>query len=535
MRRAATAALLTLACLAFSITGAAQQKPSTELRLKPIALGDTTLSGFILPAPPATDHFYVDVLSVAPIGGTTFIDRVNIASVDTNTGAFSVQLSSRLVPGRRVQIGKVGGDVLGQANTPSFQGIPVLRDELHDGGRIVQGHVEHPEGVAEVRVRVMRSLLEANSERSGFVQIKSTSEIDGTGEFSVTLADALKAGQVVKAEALPDAHMAGSISEPITVTDPGSWGRARAYFAAGVVFSKEHGDFSQQDLALTFAIDKSWLQKSDFVLKADRAFRQAHPFEGQGSGKWTFRQLNTVFDTRLTALPVVTAATPAASSTTTTTTGSTSTTGGTTPAGGSSGGGTSGAVAPGRAAATVPDDAAVGGTSTTDQFVSSRKGAVMQIGIYAPVYGPQTSWVHDGAVNTLFVAPVVRLGIQTIVGQDSQATTDIEGNPDDVFNFYSFGFAVGHQKLSGTTNQTPELISYLHLTWGKAEAFKYKDKDKNVINPTRLMVEGRLKIPDTPLQIGFDANLGQGHDDLRFIFGTRFDIGALFEKLKKFE
>jgi hypothetical protein len=270
-----------------------------------------------------------------------------------------------------------------------------------------------------------------------------------------------------------------------------------------VVFSKENGDFSQQDLALSFAIDKSWLQKADFTLPGDRAFREVNRNRGAGSGKWTLRQVNTVFDSRLTSLPVVAPTT-------------------TPPAAGEGNG-------DGATAATEPD------------FVSSRKGAVMQVGIYAPFYGPQTSWVHDGAVNTLFVAPVMRAGVQTIVGDDSVGTTNLEGQPDDVFNFWSFGFAIGHQKLSGTTNQTPEVISYLHLTWGKAEAFKYKEKItengkdiENLINPTRLMVEGRLKIPDTPMQIGFDANLGEGHDDLRFIFGTRFDIGALFERLKTF-
>jgi hypothetical protein len=48
-------------------------------------------------------------------------------------------------------------------------------------------------------------------------------------------------------------------------------------------------------------------------------------------------------------------------------------------------------------------------------------------------------------------------------------------------------------------------------------------------------IEGRLKIPMTPLQIGFDANLGAGRDDVRFIFGTRFDIGVLFSKLRLFQ
>jgi hypothetical protein len=35
-----------------------------------------------------------------------------------------------------------------------------------------------------------------------------------------------------------------------------------------------------------------------------------------------------------------------------------------------------------------------------------------------------------------------------------------------------------------------------------------------------------------PLYVGFNANAGQGRDDLRFVFGTMFDIGNLYRKLR---
>jgi hypothetical protein len=160
----------------------------------------------------------------------------------------------------------------------------------------------------------------------------------------------------------------------------------------------------------------------------------------------------------------------------------------------------------------------------------------MQIGAYAPVLGPQTSWVHEGAVNTLFVAPVFRYGVQTIAGSgDGSQTVNGLGEPDDVFHFWGFGFGLGHQKLSGTTNQTPEIISYLHVVFGKSEAFNYKETDGTIIDGTRAMIEGRLKIPNTAMQVGFDANLGGGRDDVRFLFGTRFDIGELFGRLREFQ
>ena len=166
------------------------------------------------------------------------------------------------------------------------------------------------------------------------------------------------------------------------------------------------------------------------------------------------------------------------------------------------------------------------------QFVASRKGALMQIGVYVPFYGPETSWVYDGAVNTFFIAPLFRGGIQTINGADGGQTVNQDGEPDDVYNYKAAGFGIGHLKLSGTTNQTPEIISYLHFAWGTSEAFKYKKAGTSVtLNPVRMLVEGRLKVPYTAMQVGFDANLGDGRDDVRFTFGTRFDIGEAISRV----
>ena len=481
MRRFVAAALLALACfLAPPPEAIAQTTP--EIRVKPLSIGDAVVSGFVLPPPAAGDRFILDLYDVS--GQTpVFIDRMNVTGIDATSGAFSVKFAAPLGPNRRLDIGRVGGPAPVRAQTGTL-GRPVLR-ATYDGARSVHGFVEDHAGVSAVRVRVMRSTLESQIGKRSYEQVRSTGDISDDGEFTVTLGSPLTAGQVVEAEALTATQVAGPLSEPQTVTDPGSWGRARAYFAAGVVFSKERGDFSEQDLAMTFVIDKGWLQRTDFQLPADPAVRKENKGQGQSTGTWTLRQLNTFLDTRLTSIPVV-------------------------------------EPEPGAAPAAAPD------------FVGSRKGAVMQVGIYAPIYGPQTSWVHEGAVNTLFLTPVVRGGVQTIVGENGNSTTDIEGNPDDVFSFWSIGFGLGHQKLSGTTNQTPEVISYLHVTWGKAEAFKFKQGDA-IVDPTRLMVEARLKIPDTPMQVGFDANLGQGHDDLRFVFGTRFDIGELFGRLKTFQ
>ena len=79
-------------------------------------------------------------------------------------------------------------------------------------------------------------------------------------------------------------------------------------------------------------------------------------------------------------------------------------------------------------------------------------------------------------------------------------------------------------------------ISYMHATWGHSGSFPEKEKTAITqgVKALRMFVEGRLKIPDTGLQLGFDANLGDEHQDVRFLVGTRFDIGQLIGRLQHF-
>jgi hypothetical protein len=259
--------------------------------------------------------------------------------------------------------------------------------------------------------------------------------------------------------------------------------------------SQERDEFSQQDLFLALVTDKAWLQRRD--PDAGEVERLADD-PRKPVNAVVPRQLNTFFDLRLTSLPVVAS----------------------------------------DAASTEPAPGGATPAGNLDQFVSSRKGAVVQIGAYVPFYGSATTWLHAGGPHALFVAPVFRIGFQTIPGDGASAEALAVG-ADDVYRFWSGGFGVGLLKLTGTRNRAPEVISYLHLTWGHYEAFEYPSDPANpaggIVKPLRTVAEGRLKIPETPFQIGFDANLGKGHDDVRFSFGVRFDIGDLLAKLKQFQ
>lgn len=344
----------------------------------------------------------------------------------------------------------------------------------------------------------------------------------------------------------------GNESQPKTETQDApdyDWGRVRAYFAGGVVFSKDREDFSKNDIFLDFTLDKNYLTTNK-----------------EHKGLLWAKDFNTFFDARLTSIPVAQPS-PSASPT----------------------------ASPSPAASPTPTASPTTAstpctTPECDNFINSKKAALMQAGIYIPLYGKKTSWkkqtkLADGTRiwerNALFIAPLFKGGIQTIVGNGQTAEADRFGR-DDVFNFFSYGFMVGHFRVptstvlcdydaSGTmidtddqctdknpghriedsshriyklvrnTDYAPELLSWLTLSRGRWESFEnqihtgQKDFFGNEIiwrqRPWRYEALGRLKIPSSPMIVGFDGNFGQGPDDLRFFFGVRFDIGKLIGKV----
>ena len=213
-----------------------------------------------------------------------------------------------------------------------------------------------------------------------------------------------------------------------------NWGLVRAYFAAGVVLSREEGNFSKQTPYLAFDLDKSWRSGDAF-------------------------QVNSFFETRLTSIPVSTGA---------------------------------------------------------DAFLASEKSAEVNAGVYTPFL--TTRWTLNGRSQALFLAPLVKAGFSTPTGAS-------------VNHFYTSsgaGARIGHFRLSGAPGMAPELISYVDLLYGH---FTNVDDGRR-----RLGVEAVLKVPGTPLVVGFSANIGrsgEARDDLRFFFGTRFDVASVIDKLKQ--
>lgn len=262
--------------------------------------------------------------------------------------------------------------------------------------------------------------------------------------------------------------------------------------------------------------------------------------------------VTSYFETRLTSIPVVSNATNTTCTPSSTTSGS----------------GTSIARAAGAAAGC---SSTTSSSNTTASFLTSQQTANVGVGVYLPFL--LSRWLYKNTPNALFIAPIGKVGFNTITGATSQ-TVVLPGNGgtgtqsfDQIYNFYDYGFRVGHMGLTNTTQEAPELYSYLDFSLGRFSNLESLichqpfqrgtvvqgngcviygsqytlDSRKRLY---RLDIEGLLKIPSTAFYVGLNANIGQKQvmaekldpnfaapNDLRFLFGTKFDIAQLFQKL----
>jgi hypothetical protein len=194
------------------------------------------------------------------------------------------------------------------------------------------------------------------------------------------------------------------------------------------------------------------------------------------------------------------------------------------------------------------------------------------VGVYLPFL--VSRWLYKNTPNALFIAPIGKIGFNTITAATAQ-TVVLAGNGgtgtqtfEQIYNFYDYGFRIGHMGLTNTTQVAPELYSYLDFSLGRFSnlesliCHRVDQRGTTVANSGcisafgsqytvdsrkrlyRIDIEGLLKIPSTPIYLGLNANIGQKQvmaekldpnfaapNDLRFLFGTKFDIAQVFQKL----
>lgn len=371
-----------------------------------------------------------------------------------------------------------------------------------------------------------RALLQAANGNA--VSIKAGDSVASDGSYSLQLTSSPRAGQtIVLEEKFTDSsqNAAGSIfSIPIPVHFAGDWGRVKTYFTSGILLSQDQGSFSQSSLFLSFLLDKSWALSHAVY---------------SGKNKWP--GFNTFFETRLTSVPIT--AQPC----------STSTTGSGQCPSSSAGTGTGTGTGTGS-----------GSTPTFNTFVTSQKTARLLVGTYVPIIAKQ--WTFAGVRNALFIGPLAKVGFDTPAGainqSQAQGQSTSAGNPaspvivpvnnSNFYNFYAYGFRFGHVALPApqkerdsdnwTVNEAPEMNSYLDVAWGRFSNLETVLNSGDHTRLYRLSLEGLLKLPSTPLAIGFSANVAFGQetigvrpsdvkqkaaDDLRFLIGTKFDVGKI--------
>lgn len=366
---------------------------------------------------------------------------------------------------------------------------------------------------------------------------KLDASTDSQGLVTLSLATPLQEGETLKAcetventstttaTASGASSSAGTCSESEVVQNTLDWGRVRAYFAGGALIANDQSSFSSSSASpfIMFNIEKTWLLAGCASITPANS-KDPTQARCTKTGKSVYVPgLTTFFETRLTAIPVQPMASTSSSSASTTTTGGN---------------------------------------------LSSQKTARLGVGAYFPWV--LTHWYYNNQPNGLFIGPLAKVGFDTLTGATSQ--TLISGaspvNFNRFYNHYGFGIRFGHYGLSKSQNKSPELISYLDVTLGpftnlqsyicnpvtsKIPPFVAQGNDCAAYFPPgtsftesreslyRLDLEGILKIPRTIMFVGFNANvkaLGKTHldlglqpnDDLRFLFGIKFDVATAMQK-----
>jgi len=299
----------------------------------------------------------------------------------------------------------------------------------------------------------------------------------------------------------------GPLSDAVTVGASAAsfdFGRVRIYLSAGAILSQDQGQFSKTSAYLDFDADSTWLMHT-FPQKSG----STHPPRGL--------QINTLFDARLTALPATTCT--AASGTSTSGAGTTSTSCDT--------------------------------TTTVTPSLSTPKAALIAGGLYVPNYFGWSSWRfdEDGHRYALYFAPLAKGGFQTLVQSAQSSTGTASGTTTSVttiggntfFHFFEFGGRLGlykfHDEHKGVA---PDQLMYLDIAAGRYQNFPSINTTTGAATgyPWRLGMEGRFMVPKVPVFLGFNSNTKPGSHlvtnapgDLRFLFGTSFDVGCLLQKV----
>jgi hypothetical protein len=378
--------------------------------------------------------------------------------------------------------------------------------------------------------------------------------VDATSNlFTATFTTPLQADQELKIFGVSKSGAVSDAATQVEVQPYGlDWGRVRGYFTAGVILSNNGSqlNLTNANTFLGFNLDKDWL-------------RPARSYNSIGGGfKERFR-FHTYFDARLTAI---------ASGTSGSSSGSTPTLS----SGSSSSGGTTGTTGSSSSSASSSSSSTSNPSANPTSLLSNGQAAALQVGAYFPFIFDR--WDHKERLFSLYVAPIAKVGFYTLTSAGSSTSQTAENatrGSGTFFPFYAYGLRVGHYREYETwdgradRSRAPEQLSYLDIMYGKWGNFEYLAPFNftPTASPTctlpasdpttaacdqrqrlwRYGFEGLLVIPNTPLVVGLSANVAAQKpkggtpgaiflsppDDLRFLFGVRFDASKFTGLLSK--
>lgn len=369
-----------------------------------------------------------------------------------------------------------------------------------------------------------------------------------THAFTSTFPVPLQASQRLR---LFGVSKTGAVSDSAAATevDPYGidWGRVRGYFTGGVILSNNNSQFNltSANTFLDFNIDKAWLRQQQRIDSIDHGFDWKERF-----------RIHSYFDARLTAIPVGTGGSSSGSAPTLSSGTATSSTGST---GSSSPASTSSTSNP---------------SVNASSLLTNSQAAEIQVGVYLPFV--VDNWRYKDRQYSLYLAPIAKVGFYTLTEAGSsvnQQTENANRSNGTFFPFYSYGLRLGHYRehttwdLRNDRDRAPEQLSYIDVSVGKWANYEYIQPfaftngvtpmcTLPVSDPTtaacdlrtrdwRYGFEGLLVVPNTPLILGLSANVAAQHprgagayylvppDDLRFLFGVRFDASRFTSVLSK--
>jgi hypothetical protein len=443
----------------------------------------------------------VSVSSTAPAASRVFVNGEDQGAV--KAGPFQLQLKRSLMTGDIVTVQAGSSKTLtpaaaGTALTPATAGTEVTANtaklkiginDLYEADTTVSGTITGGDlkSVTKVTVDV----------HNGGTAYTLVATFDQKTGFSAKTAG-LREGQTVHVSALDTDDNVLEFGETRVKYAGFDWGRVRGFFSVGGVAARSGDHFANPDPYLALNVGYTVLtsrklktcgtesgEEAAATLAGRKNENQACAPANTGG-----RLLNSYFEGRLTQVPqqLLSGATAASGST--------------------------------------------AATATSPTLSQTSGGGYVEGGMYAPFYSSHTRWSYSGNDQAIFLAPIFKMGFEVTGASDPRAVVDAK----DVHQFYAGGLRLGHLTMDPDPAVSPDIPSFLDLTVGRWDVYRRPKNGASstappFARPARFDAAGRFKIPATPLFVGFEVNVGSGVDDMRFIFGTRIDVGKVLGRL----